>query len=117
MSNSCSKESIMTIDEAIEHCKEVAKKSDTCEDCANAHLQLASWLEELKELRVEKERLLDEWCEMSREKASAISNLYELREENRAIKEELESLKAKDYTKTLNEIQKDIKDIKKKVGK
>ena len=57
----------MTIDEAIQHCKEVAKENrktaleyarayawDTahgCRECANEHEKLASWLVELKERR------------------------------------------------------------------
>ena len=42
-------EPIITIDEAIEHCYEVADKK--CDDCGKEHLQLAKWLEELKESR------------------------------------------------------------------
>jgi len=57
----------MTLDEAIQHCKEVAKENrktaleyarayawDTahgCRECANEHEQLAAWLVELKESR------------------------------------------------------------------
>lgn len=45
----------MSLDEAIKHCEEVAKEQLTspngCADCANEHLQLANWLEELKEYR------------------------------------------------------------------
>ena len=40
----------MTLDEAIEHCKEVAKNS-SCKECAEDHRQLAGWLKELKKLR------------------------------------------------------------------
>lgn len=59
-----------TLDEAIEHCKDVAKQNErkalrnrlhggyvreaealTCEKCAAEHHQLAEWLEELKERR------------------------------------------------------------------
>ena len=41
----------MTLDEAISHCKE---KAITCsiKGCAEDHLQLARWLEELKLLRL-----------------------------------------------------------------
>ena len=39
----------MTLDEAIEHAKEVAGNCDT--QCAKDHYQLALWLEELKNLR------------------------------------------------------------------
>ena len=57
----------MTLDEAIQHCKEVAKENrktaleyarayawDTahgCRECANEHEQLAEWLTELKQRR------------------------------------------------------------------
>jgi molecular chaperone GrpE len=41
----------MTIDEAIEHCKDVACDCRAGEGCAAQHNQLASWLTELKELR------------------------------------------------------------------
>lgn len=39
---------MMTIDEAIKHCKEIACEHN---ECANQHKQLAEWLNELKELR------------------------------------------------------------------
>ena len=41
---------MMTLDEAIIHCQEVA---DTCTNkkCANDHMQLKLWLSELKERR------------------------------------------------------------------
>lgn len=43
----------MTIDEAIQHCKENAEKEILCghDLCAREHLQLAEWLEELKTLK------------------------------------------------------------------
>lgn len=37
----------MTLDEAIEHCKQIADKESKCE-CAMEHRQLAQWLEQLK---------------------------------------------------------------------
>ena len=40
----------MTLDEAIQHALDVAKKSD-CEECAENHRQLAYWLTELKTLK------------------------------------------------------------------
>lgn len=40
---------MMTLEEAIEHCEEVAKI--TCGECAKEHLQLAEWLRELKQRR------------------------------------------------------------------
>ena len=44
----------MTIDEAIQHCEDVAKRC--CNDgenmeCGNEHKQLAMWLRELKSFR------------------------------------------------------------------
>lgn len=40
---------LLSLDEAIKHCYDVAKRK--CNDCGEEHLQLAAWLEELKELR------------------------------------------------------------------
>ena len=64
---------MLSIDEAIAHAREVAKRNreqwkncpadrrdiehQTCEQCAEEHEQLAEWLEELKELRTYKERI------------------------------------------------------------
>lgn len=39
----------MTLDEAIQHCEEVANSE--CSECANEHKQLAEWLKELKAFR------------------------------------------------------------------
>ena len=39
----------MTLDEAIVHAREVAAQLGCCE-CAAEHIQLAEWLEELREL-------------------------------------------------------------------
>lgn len=44
---------MMTLEEAIEHCEEVAKI--TCGECAKEHLQLAEWLKELRERRMSDE--------------------------------------------------------------
>ena len=40
----------MKLEEAIQHCKEVAENCDN-EQCAADHKQLARWLQELKELK------------------------------------------------------------------
>ena len=37
----------MTIDEAIEHCKNIK----SCDECKKEHQQIAEWLEELKAFR------------------------------------------------------------------
>lgn len=44
----------MTIDEAIQHCKEVAIEYEAkgeCYECGKEHRQLAEWLEDYKELK------------------------------------------------------------------
>ena len=41
---------INNIQEAIQHCKDVAN-SKVCEDCKQDHLQLAKWLEELQDYK------------------------------------------------------------------
>lgn len=47
----------MTIDEAIEHCYENSEKEKCSGNvlCSNEHIQLAHWLEELKERRKQDE--------------------------------------------------------------
>ena len=55
---------MFTLDEAIQHCYEVAerlRKSNPCDTCAAEHEQLAHWLEELKKLRVECDGLRSNW--------------------------------------------------------
>ncbi len=51
---------LMTLDEAIKHCEEVAEEHtiynfyggyESCDECAKEHRQLAEWLRELKEYR------------------------------------------------------------------
>lgn len=53
---------MMTLDEAIKHCEEIAEKycekvedgltaDDFCDSCASEHRQLAEWLRELKKWR------------------------------------------------------------------
>jgi len=38
---------MMTLDEAIEHCEEVANQCSN-KECSNDHIQLAKWLKELR---------------------------------------------------------------------
>lgn len=44
---------VMTLDEAITHCIEVADQNEyqSCKECAKEHRQLAKWLTELKTYR------------------------------------------------------------------
>lgn len=41
----------MTLDEAIDHSKELSEDQSVCEDCREEHKQLAEWLEELNEYK------------------------------------------------------------------
>lgn len=41
----------LTLDDAIEHCKEVIRNNDDCKECMNEHVALLALLEELKVLR------------------------------------------------------------------
>ena len=41
----------MTLEEAINHCREIASDESNCEECRNNHAQLAMWLMELKIIR------------------------------------------------------------------
>lgn len=50
----------MTIDEAIEHAREVAEsRDDMCAECRAEHQQLADWLEELKCYQEQHYRMCD----------------------------------------------------------
>lgn len=44
----------MTLDQAIEHAKEAGTRmiNNGCKSCGEEHLQLAYWLEELKQYRM-----------------------------------------------------------------
>ncbi len=47
----------MTLDEAIEHCMDVANGKTAqgeCKECAEEHMQLAKWLKELRDRRTAK---------------------------------------------------------------
>lgn len=45
----------MTLDEAIAHARDISETAE-CEQCRADHRQLAEWLEELKERRMENQR-------------------------------------------------------------
>ena len=78
----------MTLDEAIQHCYEVAgrlRKSNPCDTCATEHERLAWWLEELKKLRVECDGLRSNWYKcaekvktLQAERDAAVSDLRKL---------------------------------------
>ena len=50
----------MTLDEAIEHAREVADQG--CGKCAEEHSQLADWLKELQMLKKESETMSCKYC-------------------------------------------------------
>ena len=78
----------LSLDEAIQHCYESAKKLrdiDPCDTCAFEHEQLAHWFEELKALRVECDGLRSNWYKcadnakrLRAERDAAISDLHKL---------------------------------------
>lgn len=52
----------MTLDEAIQHCKEVAIEYEAkgeCYECGKEHRQLAEWLEDYKQLKAHFDSLPD----------------------------------------------------------
>jgi hypothetical protein len=83
----------MTIDEAIRHCEEVAEQNETqadkwqeeggeqwgkttaCRECAADHRQLAEWLTELKDLREENKVLISECDRLIKEKGELLSKV------------------------------------------
>ena len=81
----------LTLDEAIKHCEEVAEQNDKsaeyhkewhesyyendCRQCASDHRQLAEWLTELKELREENKVLIGECDRLIKEKGELLSKV------------------------------------------
>lgn len=83
----------MTLDEAIKHCLEVAEQNETqadkwqeeggeewgkttaCRECAADHRQLAEWLTELKDLREENKVLMQECDRLINEKGELLSKV------------------------------------------
>ena len=87
----------LTLEEAISHCLEVAEQNTQglydaialggqnptqeeiarCEECAADHRQLAEWLTELKELREENKVLMQECDRLIKEKGELLSKVSE----------------------------------------
>lgn len=60
---------VMTLDEAIKHCEDVAEDRCGCvEDCVNEHRQLAEWLKELRERRAKDEPQTCDTCKYGEDK-------------------------------------------------
>jgi len=53
----CGAGATMTIDEAIEHCRQVIVENEDCKECIEQHAMLIVWLEELKDLREFKNKI------------------------------------------------------------
>ena len=85
--------SCMTLDEAIEHCKE---KAD-CTKCGMEHQQLAEWLIELKSRRNAMERIVEQIVEQKQ----IVAKMKELFALNQKMNQEL--LQAKKYASQLME--------------
>lgn len=86
---------VMTLDEAIKHCREkVAEQSECNRACAMEHLQLLDWLIELKNFKEEEKKKLDLLNNIIEDKNTEIEN-QELRIEK--LEEELELLKSNKF--------------------
>lgn len=98
----------MTLEEAIHHARMTAEtREDLCEECRKEHLQLADWLEELKESREIINRQETEIERLQADKIIAERHEKDARElfkntvlqletaESEAIKEFAERLKAR----------------------
>lgn len=82
---------MMTIDEAIRHCEEVAEKMNDCE-CAADHRQLAEWLTELKGLREENKVLISECDRLIKEKGELLKKSEQIAENKRLLKVAVEDI-------------------------
>lgn len=60
----------MTLDEAIQHCKDIVEKAGDCK-CSKQHAQLAEWLEELKDVKTRHAYLAADFENYKRRTASA----------------------------------------------
>ena len=99
---------MLSIDEAIAHARDVAKRNreqwkncpadrrdiehQTCEQCAEEHEQLAEWLGELRELRVTVSELQ---CEM--QATGALLNERDKETRNKAIDDFVTNVKEHQY--------------------
>ena len=109
----------MTLDEAIKHCEEVAEQNETsaityknckeikanmyekltaekaendCRECAADHRQLAKWLTELKDLREENKVLTSECDRLIKEKGKLLKKSERIGEYKRLLKAAVEDL-------------------------
>lgn len=74
---------MMSLDDAIKHCEEVADTpcfTDEEAKCYSEHKQLAEWLKELKELRGKYASLRGKYARLRRECNEVIDEICRLRE-------------------------------------
>jgi vacuolar-type H+-ATPase subunit I/STV1 len=95
----------MTIDEAIKHCEDVAEEKESiieclheeeavrCQQCVAEHRQLAEWLTELKELREENKVLISECDRLIKEKGELLKKPEQTAEYKRLLKAAVEDFK------------------------
>lgn len=102
----------MTLDEAIKHCLEVAnskemeaefetdyvcyfmtdKEREECKECATDHRQLAEWLTELKDLREENKVLIQECDRLIKKKGELLKKSEQIAEYKRLLKLAVEDM-------------------------
>lgn len=102
----------MTLDEAIAHALEVAEQNETqadkigrqligsaidryatdCRECASDHRQLAEWLTELKDLREENKVLTSECDRLIKEKGELLKQHEQIAEYKRLLKAAMEDM-------------------------
>ena len=106
------KMSNMTLDEAIEHCKKVAKEQENCNvGCSLEHRQLAIWLSDLKaitENNYSTKSKMKKYIGTKVVKAEPMSELDRLKIERNELRERIEELE--DF------IGQDFSEAKEKVG-
>lgn len=102
----------MTIDEAIAHCLEVAEQNEAkaqkigvqflgtikdreateCRECAADHRQLAEWLTELKDLREENKVLISECDRLIKEKGELLKKSEQIAKYKSLLKAAVEDI-------------------------
>ena len=102
----------MTLDEAIEHCKKVAKEQENCNvDCSLEHRQLAIWLSALKAITENNYSIkskIKKYIGTKIIKVEPMSELDRLKIESNELRERIEKLE--DF------IGQDFSEAKEKVG-
>ena len=106
------KMSNMTLDEAIEHCKKVAKEQENCNvGCSLEHRQLAIWLSALKAITENNYSIkskIKKYIGTEVVKAEPMSELDKLKIERNELRERIEELE--------EFIGQDFSEAKEKVG-